>query len=130
MPRKPQDVTDAELAILQLLWDRRQAPARDIAVELYGEATDSSLATVQKLLQRLETKKFVRRNRKAWPHVFMPAVERDELVGRRVQTAIDTLCGGSYSPLLTHLLKSNRLSSEDRDELRNLLDQLDSESKG
>ena len=130
MPRKPQDVTDAELAILQLLWDRRQAPARDIAVELYGEATDSSLATVQKLLQRLEAKKFVRRNRKSWPHVFMPAVERDELVGRRIQTAIDTLCGGSYSPLLTHLLKSNRLSSEDREELRNLLDQLDRENKG
>ena len=130
MPRKPQDVTDAELAILQLLWDRRQAPARDIAVELYGEATDSSLATVQKLLQRLEAKKFVRRNRKTWPHVFMPSVERDELVGRRVQTAIDTLCGGSYSPLLTHLLKSNRLSSQDRRELRNLLDQLESESNG
>ena len=130
MPRKPQDVTDAELAILQLLWDRRQAPARDIAIELYGEATDSSLATVQKLLQRLEAKKFVQRTRTTWPHVFTPAVERDELVGRRVQTAIDTLCGGSYSPLLTHLLKANRLSAKDRQALRDLLDQLDSENKG
>lgn len=125
MARKAQDVTDAELAILQLLWERGESTAPELTRELYPAETNSDLATVQKLLRRLEGKSCVRRNSGTWPHVFKPALKREELIGRRVQSAADALCAGSVGTLLTHLVKTKKLSTEDRTALRELLDELD-----
>ena len=124
MARKPQDVTDAELAILQVLWDKGSASVRELAEQLYPPGTGSDLATVQNLLKRLESKECVRRDRSTWPHLFLPAIARDELIGRRLQTTADALCAGSLEPLVTHLVTS-RLSEQERDRLRRLLDDLE-----
>lgn len=118
-------MTDAELAVLQVLWDRGAATVRDIVDELYPAGTPSDLATVQKLLQRLEEKGCLGRNRNAWPHIFRPAIQREDLIGRRLQSTADELCAGSFSPLLTHLVKSQRLSRKDRETLRELLDEFE-----
>ncbi|HQU46519.1 MAG TPA: BlaI/MecI/CopY family transcriptional regulator, partial [Pirellulales bacterium] len=89
-----------------------------------GSST-SQHATVQKLLERLEAKKCVRRERGNWPHTFEPALDREELIGRRLQQTADRLCEGSVQPLLMHLVKAGRLSAEERRGLRDLLDQLE-----
>ncbi|HVX12396.1 MAG TPA: BlaI/MecI/CopY family transcriptional regulator [Pirellulales bacterium] len=125
MARAPQDVTDAELAILEVLWRRSSATVREIAEELYAGCNTSQHATVQKLLERLEGKKCVRRDRDNWPHTFEPAIERGELIGRKLQQTADRLCEGSVQPLLMHLVKAGRLSADERRSLRELLDQLD-----
>lgn len=125
MPRSPQDVTDAELAIMQVLWDRGSATVRELAEELYGGSSASQHATVQKLLERLEAKNCVGRDRRAWPHVFSSAVDREVLIGRNLQQTADRLCDGSIQPLLMHLVKAGRLSADERRSLRNLLDQLE-----
>lgn len=129
MPRKPQDVTDAELAILQVLWDRGSATVRELTEKLYPTGTGSDLATVQKLLKRLEAKRCVRRDRASWPHLFRPGIARDELIGRRLQTTADELCSGSLEPLVTHLVRS-RLTADEREKLRGLLSELENEPKG
>lgn len=127
MPRSPQDVTDAELAIMQVLWDRGSATVRELAEELYGGSSASQHATVQKLLERLEGKGCVGRDRRVWPHVFSSAVDREVLIGRNLQQTADRLCDGSIQPLLMHLVKAGRLSADERRSLRNLLDQLERE---
>jgi BlaI family penicillinase repressor len=129
MPRPRQDVTDAELAILQVLWDRGQATVRELTEQLYSQYSSSQHATVQKLLERLEAKDCVRRNRSAWPHVFEAAIERGDLIDRKLQQTADKLCDGSIQPLLTHLVKGARLSAEQRQSLRMLLDELDKAGK-
>jgi len=129
MPRPPQDVTDAELAILNVLWDRGKATVRELAEELYDKSSASQHATVQKLLERLEGKGCVSRDRDSWPHTFEPAIAREDLIGRQLQQTADKLCDGSLQPLLTHLVKAGRLSAEDRQSLRSLLDQLNQESR-
>ena len=125
MARAPQDVTDAELAILEVLWDRGSATVREIAEQLYAGCTTSQHATVQKLLERLEGKKCVRRDRGNWPHTFQPAIDRQELIGRKLQQTADKLCEGSVQPLLMHLVKAGQLSPDERRSLRDLLDQLE-----
>lgn len=129
MARTPQDVTEAELSILHLLWDRGATTVRQLTDELYPGGGNSQYATVQKLLERLEAKECVRRNRDVWPHVFEATVDRDELIGRRLQSTADQLCKGSLHPLLTHLVKSKNLSPEDRKSLRGLLDELEKDPK-
>ena len=129
MPRTPQDVTEAELAVLQLLWDQGATTVRQLTDELYPGGGSSQYATVQKLLERLEAKSCVRRNRDVWPHVFEDVVGRQELIGRRLQSTADQLCEGSLRPLITHLVSSRTLSADERDSLRGLLDDLDKGAK-
>lgn len=125
MARTSHDVTEAELAVLQVLWDKGAATIRQLVSEVYKQEGTSAYATVQKLLDRLEAKGFVVRDRAASVHLFRAAMGRDELIGRRLKAVADTLCGGSLTPLLTQLVQSEGLSSKDRDELRKLIDGLD-----
>src|SRR5687768_13017400 len=129
MPRPSQDVTDAELAILEVLWDRGSASVRELTEALYSEYSSSQHATVQKLLERLEAKGCVTRSRESWPHAFTPAVDRTELIGRKLQQTADKLCDGSIQPLLTHLVKAGQLSAGERQSLRAMLDELEKQSK-
>ena len=76
MARPAQDVTDAELAVLEVLWRQGTVTVRQITEQLYPETEGSQHATVQKLLDRLKTKGFVTRDRSVWPHVFSSAVVR------------------------------------------------------
>jgi predicted transcriptional regulator len=129
MARAPQDVTDAELAVLEVLWQRQSATVREIAEQLYSACNPSQHATVQKLLERLSGKKCVRRNRGNWPHTFEPVIAREDLIGRKLQQTADRLCEGSVQPLLMHLVKASRLSADERRGLRELLDQLEAKNK-
>jgi predicted transcriptional regulator len=129
MARTPQDVTEAELAVLQRMWDQGAVTVRQLTDELYPEGGGSEYATVQKLLERLARKEYVVRNRDVWPHLFETTVGRDELIGRRLQTTADQLCNGSLQPLLTTLVQSSKLSAQDRKSLRGLLDELEGKKK-
>ena len=133
MDRTPQDipdVTEAELTVLQCLWERGPATIRQLTDALYPSGTDAQYATVQKLLERLEGKGYVRRDRTPPAHTFTAAVGRDELIGRRLREVAEKLCGGSLTPLLTHLVRSRPLSPRERRELRELIDVMDRKGKG
>lgn len=125
MTRDLQDLPDAELAVLQALWEQGPATIRRLTEVLYPEGRDAQYATVQKLLDRLEAKGYVRRDRSQWAHVFHPVVDRDEFIGRRLEAVAEKLCDGSLTPLLTNLVRSKRLTAKERREIRKLMDQLD-----
>jgi predicted transcriptional regulator len=125
MGRAAREITETELSVLMELWQRPSATVRELTEALYGNTPAALLATVQKLLDRLEAKGCVARDRKQWPHHYRAAVKREELVGNRLQAAADQLCDGDLTPLLTHLVRSQRLTAKDRDELRKVLDELD-----
>ena len=95
VPNTPPDVTDAELAVLQALWEQGEATIRRLTDALYPEGKAAHYATVQKLLERLEAKGCVRRDRAPWPHRFTAAVDRDTLIGWRLRATAEKLCGGS-----------------------------------
>lgn len=125
----PQDVTDAELAVLQALWDNGSATIRHLTDQLYPDGNEAHYATVQKLLERLESKGHVERDRSAHAHRFRARTDRDTLVGHRLRTMAEKLCGGLMAPLLTHLVRAEALSSRERQELRDLIDRLDRKNK-
>lgn len=122
----PRDVTAAELAIMEQLWERGTASAKDLSLALYGADSASEIATVQKLLSRLESKACVGRDRERWPHQFHAILTREELISQRLQATADELCDGTLNSLLTHLVKSKKFSSKQRQSLRKLLEDLDS----
>jgi len=129
MPRTPQDVTEAELAVLQVLWAQAPASIRQITDQLYPAGRAAHYATVQKLLERLEGKGYVHRDRRSAVHVFAAALDRDDLIGRKLQSVAEQLCGGSWTPLLSNLVQGSRLSARDRKALRQLIEDLDRRPK-
>lgn len=120
--RPPPDVTEAELSVLVQLWERGAATIRQLSDALYPRRGASGYATVQKLLERLAGKGCVARRKVGRVNVFRAAVGRSELVARRLEEAAEALCDGAWSPLLTTLVRSDRLSDEELAELRRLLD--------
>ena len=131
MPREPQDVTEAELAVMQRLWDAGRASIRQLADALYGaDAGAAQYATVQKQLERLEAKGFVACDRSLYVHVFSPAIDRDELIGRRIRAMAEKLCGGSLVPILSHLARSKSLTDKERKALRDLIETPEGQKPG
>jgi BlaI family penicillinase repressor len=130
MARTPQDVTETELALLHILWDRGSVTIRQLTDVLYPNGGAAQYATVQKLLERLETKHCVRRDRTSAAHTFSALIGRDDLIGQRLQDVAEKLCGGSLTPLLTHLVRTKKLTARQRQELRDLIDEEDAKGKG
>jgi predicted transcriptional regulator len=129
MPRDRQDVTETELAVLQVLWDQGAATRRQITDVLYPGGGPAHYTTVQKLLERLEAKDYVRADRSEAVVTFRALVGREQLISRRLLDVADRLCGGSLTPLLINLVRSQSLSARELAELRALVDELSRQKK-
>jgi BlaI family transcriptional regulator, penicillinase repressor len=121
---KLERVTAGELAILQVLWQRGEATSREITEAIHEEVTDPKISSVQKLIERLDSKGCIRRDRSRRAHLFRPRVSREDFLQNRLQTLADDLCGGALAPLVTTLLRARGGTPAERDELRRLVDSL------
>ena len=125
MTRKYRDVTQAEQAVLEALWAMGMATIRQLTDELYPNGTASNFSSVQKLLERLAAKRFVKRKRSGSVYVFLALVDREELIGRRLNAVAESLCDGSLTPLLEHLVEAHKLTPDDRKSLQEMIDHWD-----
>lgn len=125
MPKKETKelVSGTELQLLDELWNNSPQTIRELCASLYGETSTSYYATVQSLLDRLEKKGWVLRDRSSFKHTFSPNKQRSDFVGQQIQGVADSVCGGSIAALLGHLSKSDSLSNQERDELRKLIEE-------
>jgi predicted transcriptional regulator len=120
---KQPPLADAELAIMDLLW-QTAAPmtARQIREQLYPDAAKAQHGTVQRLLQRLEDKGYVDRDRSLFVHLFSPAISRQTYAGQQLETLADKLTAGSFAPLITHLVEKKKISRDEIERIRAILD--------
>ena len=129
MTRTPKEVTDAELAVLEVLWERGASTVREIADTLYPGGANSEAATVHKLCERLLRKRYVSRNRQVRPATFQAFVDRADLIGRHLKGLADRLCSGSLTPLFTQLVEAAGLDPKDTKKLREQVERLDAETR-
>jgi len=118
MGRTPKDITDAELAVLEALWRRADATVKELATDLYPGGGNSEAATVQKLCERLCAKGFAARDRRSRPRRFRATVDRQELIGRQLQSVAERFCEGSFVPLVSHLFQRGALRADEIRELK------------
>ena len=113
MARPSQDVTEAELAVLQVLWDQGPATIRQITDLVYEQGGASQYATVQKLLERLEAKGAVKRIRMSGNfHMFQPAITRETAQGSVIDELLAIL-GGQSRPVVARLIETGKMTMED-----------------
>lgn len=131
MTRIRQRITESELAVLKELWSSGPSTIRQLADRLYPGGRAAHYATVQKLLDRLEGKTFVRRLDGAGrARLFQACATRDELIALGLRETADRLCGGSLTPLLSQLVRSVELEPEQLDALRGLVERLERNDDG
>ncbi len=119
---KPQPLANAELAVMELLWDEDRLTARHIRGKLYPGTTKAQHGTVQRLLQRLEDKGFVERDRDLPVHLFSALIRREAYASSQLESLADKLTGGSLAPLITHLMEHKRISRAEINRLRKILE--------
>lgn len=122
MVKKPVNVTDAELAVLKVLWARGPLSAKAITEVIYPAGAESEFAAVHSFLQRLERKELVERDRSAFVHVFSASATAADVLGQELKTLVERLGGDSIAPLVMQLISQKRLSKKEAAEIRKLLD--------
>ena len=124
MAKKLPKIPDAQLEVLEALWQVGQGTVREVWTQLQWSGREWSYATVSTHLQRLEQKKLVECNRSGFAHVYRAAVSRPAVVDRRLQHLIDKVYHGEPGLLVVHLLKSHKLSGEHQHEVQRILQQV------
>jgi predicted transcriptional regulator len=118
-------ISEAELEVLKVLWEHSAGTVREINAILHKQGRRWAYTTVQTLLQRLESKGHVTSDRTGPAHVYRAAVSREDLLSRRLRELADQFCDGTASPLLQALVGDSRLTPEDIEQLRQILDRLE-----
>jgi predicted transcriptional regulator len=113
--RKP---TDAELAILRVLWNRGPSTVRQIAEVMDREA---GYTTILKLLQIMTEKRLVVRDEAARTHIYEAAYTEDQTQRQLVTDLVDRVFDGSAAKLVLQALSASKASPEELDEIRKLL---------
>ena len=115
MRRKP---TDAELAILAVLWSRGPSTVRQIAEDMGREG---GYTTILKLLQIMTEKRLVVRDEAARTHIYEAAYTQDQTQRQLVTDLVDRAFEGSAAKLVLQALASSKTSPADLAEIKKLL---------
>jgi len=128
-PRRPANrkPTDAELAILGGIWERRSATVREVH-EAMSERQDVGYTTVLKLMQIMTEKGLLERDTSVRPQVFRAARPRTQTQSMLLRDLLDRAFGGSPGNLVLQALSIRRSSPEELREIRALLDRLEEDS--
>ena len=127
MPEKaPPRPTNAELAILRVLWRDGPSTVRHIH-RVLSQGRDMLYTTVLKFLQIMTEKGLVACDRSNRAHVYTPRVTRKEAERAAVGDLMDRVFGGSAARLVMHALSSGKASAKEVAEIRKLLDEIGEE---
>jgi BlaI family penicillinase repressor len=113
--------TDAELAILRVLWDRGPSTVRQVHDVLLRERP-TAYTTALKLLQIMTEKGLVRRDETDRTHVYYARLSEEQTQRQLVRDLLDRAFGGSASKLVMQALAARRASPEELGEIRKLIE--------
>jgi predicted transcriptional regulator len=113
-------LTRLELQIMETLWSRGPSSIREL-LEAFPKDERLAYTTVQTVVYRLEAKKAIRRTSKVSnAHVFEALVSRASAQHRMIDDLV-ALFGGRRLPIVTHLIESGKLTSDELREARSAL---------
>jgi BlaI family transcriptional regulator, penicillinase repressor len=120
--------TDAELAILNVLWDRGPSTVREVHDEL-SRSHDTGYTTILKLLQIMTDKGLVVRNESQRAHVYSARHSEQRTQRQLLGDLVDRAFGGSSAKLVMQALIGTRASAAELTQIRQLLDQMEGDAK-
>lgn len=120
--------TEAELEILSLLWELKEASVRQIHDRI-SETKDTGYTTTLKIMQIMYAKGMVSRDEENRSHLYKPATNQRDTQKSLLKNLVTTAFGGSAQKLVMQALGQENPSKEDLHEIRAFLDQLENNAK-
>jgi predicted transcriptional regulator len=114
-------LTPQELAIMKVVWRMDKATVREV-YEALREKRHVAYTTVMTMMRILEEKGYLKKNQVERAYVYRPARPRQQVVGAMVRDFVDRVFDGAASGLLLHLAKDNRLTRDERQRIKQLLE--------
>lgn len=129
MARKPSpNLTDVELQILGVLWERGPSTVRQVH-EALEEQRETGLSTTLKMMQVMTAKGLLIKDDDQRPQVFHPAVSQEQAQTQFVDDLIQRVFGGAADKLILRAVSSQHVSPEDLEQIRKLLKKLEGGGK-
>jgi len=123
MPRLPK-ISDAEWLVMTVLWSRPGLTADEVVAALNGKSTWNA-RTIRTLINRLLHKAALKYEKEGRRYRYFPAVSREQCVRRERCSFVQRVYGGTITPMLAAFIEDAKLSPEDIDELKRMLDEKD-----
>jgi BlaI family transcriptional regulator, penicillinase repressor len=116
----PTSLTDLQLAIMRILWDRAEATVLDVQNRLRPER-DLAQTTIATLLSRLEKRGVVEHRLEGRQFVYRPLITEQDVRGSMVSELTELLFNGSSAALMSHLLRSRDMNPGDLDRVKRMI---------
>src|ERR1051325_3123049 len=111
MRRRSTTLTDQELEIMKIVWERDSATVRDV-YEALLERRKVAYTTVMTMMKILEQKNYLRKTAVDRAYVYRPVQPKQQVVRAMVRDFVNRVFNGSAEPLLVHLVEEHDLSQE------------------
>lgn len=118
-------LSDKEWKVLEALWDTPEGLPLGAVVEALRPATGWSRNTVLTYLTRMEAKNLVIIDKGDTPHRYRAAVDREDCAAEERRGLLNRVYQGSAGKLVAAFLKEEKLTAQEREELRQLLDDME-----
>jgi predicted transcriptional regulator len=124
--RAPTPISEAESAVMEVLWRRGPQFSEDVVAILAGQRTWQE-ATIKTLLNRLLKKGAVRARKDGRRYEYSPVLTRDQWLSSESTGLLDRLFGGRVAPLVAHFGRHGKLSRKDIAELKRMIAEMEDE---
>jgi predicted transcriptional regulator len=119
MRRRSATLTEQELEIMKIVWERESSTVRDV-YEALLKRRKVAYTTVMTMMKILEQKKYLKKTQLDRAYVYRPAQPKRQVVGDMVRDFINRVFNGATEPLLVHLVEEHDLSREELEEIARL----------
>jgi BlaI family penicillinase repressor len=119
------ELGSAELEVLKALWEIGPATVREVLNHLHDRGRKVAYTTVLTFLTRLEQKGFAASNKSDLAYVYRARVSKERVSRSRLRSLVEQLYDGAAGPLVLQLMKSERLTPDEIDELQQLIEKLE-----
>src|SRR6186997_1083753 len=113
--------TDAELAILRILWERGPSTVRQVH-DILGQERTAAYTTALKLLQIMTEKGLVERDEPDRTHIYRARLSEETTQRQLVRDLVDRAFGGSSTKLVMQALATKRASADELRDIRKAID--------
>lgn len=126
--KRPPKPTAAELELLSVLWTQGPSTVREIH-EVLSKEKETGYTTTLKILQKMTDKGLVTRDESQRSHVYRAALGAEKTQRQLVHELLDKAFGGAADKLIQHALSSRKVSRDEIEALRQLLNDLEEKSR-
>jgi predicted transcriptional regulator len=122
-------ITEAELEILQILWEKKEATVKTVHELLNQNHREAVYTTTLKQMQVMNEKGLLSRDDSSRQHVYYPAVQQNKIQKRFMDKIMNTFFQGSASQLVLQALDQYKTSPEELEHIRSIIDKAKNSKK-